>query len=796
VLRIYVSEEEITPQSTPLDELRVDLVQTVAMVRLLLEHWIEAPADPGLNLSTLIQQALSTIAQHGGATPAELHGALCGPGPFHLVNRTLLVRLLRAMAAADLIVQSTDGMLLLGQVGERIVNHYSFYPAFATPEEWSLVADGRHLGALPIDQPLFVDGLLIFAGRRWKITAVDPTAKVVELTRTTGGVLPRFGSDGPTIDIRVREEMVAVYNGTDVPAWLDRQARTLLEEGRAAWRRYSLATRSVLPAGTDCLVFPWAGDKALITATFQLIDEGLRASREGCVLRVADCSAERFIETSARLAAEEPADPFELARRLSNGSIEKWDWALDSELAADATAARSLDTAGAHRIFATSARDTVAQPSPPGALPVPPPAVAVPGPGRSIDTATFCVVDLETTGFSPRLGDRVIEIAAIRLRADGTRLGEWASLLDPQRDVGATHVHGISGGDVIGAPRFDEIAGDLLAAMDGAVLVAHNKRFDLEFLTAEFSRLGHELEPWPSLCTLGLGAQLEPDGHSRRLDVCCARFGIELPEAHTAGGDASATADLLVAYLKLAARFGVTSLDQLDCTPSDFPEMLQLPRSGRGHPRGGGRRRVESQATYLAGLVTQLGAVGPADPDVSAYLDLLDRALEDRRLTQDEATALRETANAWGLDRAVVERAHARYFEALLQAAQADGVITPLERSDLDVVAQLLSIEPGSPAASQTESDLPRPDDLTGRSVCFTGALVGTMNGEPITRTMAEALAQQAGLIVKSGVSKGLDLLVVADPDSQSGKARRARDLGSRIMSEAVFWRSIGAPVD
>lgn len=80
--------------------------------------------------------------------------------------------------------------------------------------------------------------------------------------------------------------------------------------------------------------------------------------------------------------------------------------------------------------------------------------------------------------------------------------------------------------------------------------------------------------------------------------------------------------------------------------------------------------------------------------------------------------------------------------------------------------------------------------------MCYTGALVGRIEGKTITREDAHRLAEGAGLIVKKNVSKQLDLLVVADPDSQSTKARRARELGIRVMAEAVFWPAIGAPVD
>lgn len=79
--------------------------------------------------------------------------------------------------------------------------------------------------------------------------------------------------------------------------------------------------------------------------------------------------------------------------------------------------------------------------------------------------------------------------------------------------------------------------------------------------------------------------------------------------------------------------------------------------------------------------------------------------------------------------------------------------------------------------------------------MCFTGALSATLEGVPITRPVAERLAAGAGLPVARNVTKGLDLLVVADPDSQSGKARRGREIGTRVLAERVFWQSLGLDV-
>jgi DNA polymerase III subunit epsilon len=135
-------------------------------------------------------------------------------------------------------------------------------------------------------------------------------------------------------------------------------------------------------------------------------------------------------------------------------------------------------------------------------------------------------------------------------------------------------------------------------------------------------------------------------------------------------------------------------------------------------------------------------------------------------------------------------------------------VVSRAERHDLAGVCALLGLPPTvlkvwladrtPPAGGVTA---PREagttaKDLAGRTVCFTGSLSGRLDGEPFTRARAEQLATAAGLVVAPGVTKGLDLLVVADPDSLSAKARKARQYGTRIMAEAVFWQAIGVAVE
>jgi NAD-dependent DNA ligase len=86
--------------------------------------------------------------------------------------------------------------------------------------------------------------------------------------------------------------------------------------------------------------------------------------------------------------------------------------------------------------------------------------------------------------------------------------------------------------------------------------------------------------------------------------------------------------------------------------------------------------------------------------------------------------------------------------------------------------------------------------EVKGKAVCFTGSLACHVDGELATRRMARDSAEAAGMSVQSGVTKSLDYLVVADPETMSGKAKKARQYGTRIIAESVFWRMVNVAVE
>ena len=148
----------------------------------------------------------------------------------------------------------------------------------------------------------------------------------------------------------------------------------------------------------------------------------------------------------------------------------------------------------------------------------------------------FAAIDMETTGLSPRV-DRVVEIAVIQLDCGLAPCGEFATLINPGRDIGATHVHRITARDVAGAPRFEQVAPMLLDVLRGRVVVAHNVQFDVRFLHAEFARLGIGLPELPVMCTMQLAPRYLRGLPARSLAACCLAAGIALDGAHAATVD-------------------------------------------------------------------------------------------------------------------------------------------------------------------------------------------------------------------------------------------------------------------
>jgi DNA polymerase-3 subunit epsilon len=157
---------------------------------------------------------------------------------------------------------------------------------------------------------------------------------------------------------------------------------------------------------------------------------------------------------------------------------------------------------------------------------------------------SYVMLDLETTGGNP-VADRIIEIAAVRVE-EGREVARWSTLVNPGRWVSPfiTSLTGIDNDMVHDAPRFEAVAPRLLEFLDGAVLVAHNVRFDHGFLKNEFQRMEIDLRV-RLMCTVRLSRKLYPQHKGHGLDAIMRRHGLHNTARHRAMGDVDAVLDWL-----------------------------------------------------------------------------------------------------------------------------------------------------------------------------------------------------------------------------------------------------------
>lgn len=411
--------------------------------------------------------------------------------------------------------------------------------------------------------------------------------------------------------------------------------------------------------------------------------------------------------------------------------------------------------------------------------------------------AGFAVIDFETTGLRPEGTDRAIEVGVVLTDAEGEILEEHETLIHVDRDLGLQERHQIRAADLLDAPAFSEVAGDLLNLLRGRVPVAHNASFDARFLDAEVHRLGADLDrhllPWT--CTMQLAKTFGLG--TRSLTECCDVMGVPLTDAHRAVVDAHATAELLAAYIASTPASHVDFWQQRleAATQAPWPA---LPRTGTAWlPRPEQHDQNAAPFEFLSRLVARVPDI-TTDESQRDYLALLDRCLLDRRLSVTEQHELYDLASEAGISEPTARALHRGYLDALVVAAWADGVITESERSDLSAVSALLDLPlpaldaPPVAVATATDGSAATPE-LAGRFALQPGhriCLTGKMSRE---RDEWERVLSAAGLVVWPSLTKKVRLLVAADPDSQSGKAQQARKYGVPVVDEQWLIEHYGA---
>lgn len=189
--------------------------------------------------------------------------------------------------------------------------------------------------------------------------------------------------------------------------------------------------------------------------------------------------------------------------------------------------------------------------------------------------AHYSLIDFETSGFQPGSA-RILEVAVIKIDSQGKILDEFTTLINPEDgNVGRTDIHRITLGMVKNAPKLSEVIGDLLSILDSSIVVAHNARFEENFLESAFREVGIKHPLMPTIDTLWLSRQVL-DLPNYKLATVIDEFGHDFEDAHTALGDVRAMAKVLPEMLELGK--GITFPSNLLKSPSYASTGKVLPR--------------------------------------------------------------------------------------------------------------------------------------------------------------------------------------------------------------------------
>ena len=354
VLRMLIAENELNENSNIVDCLRLELTQSLAMIRLLISSkWFEPADNQLMHFSTLLHQVLALVAQWGGVRADQLFELLCKNGPFQHTTISHFKSLLQHMGSQELLTQISSGELVLGIKGERLVDHYSFYAVFKTPEEYRIIVGNKTLGTLPIDSLVLEGQHIVFSGRRWKVVDVDTEKKTIHVEKTKGGKPPKFGGEGMSIHNRVRQEMFQILTEGDYRIsvgehkvdFIDPQAKVLFDEAVDYFQQANLAEICVVQHGKTTCIFTWMGDKVINTLVALLNKHGFEVGAFGGVIEVEKSNVEEVKRFLSMLNAKPLPSKSDLAASVVEKNIEKFDEFLPIDLLNIGYGSRAFDIA-------------------------------------------------------------------------------------------------------------------------------------------------------------------------------------------------------------------------------------------------------------------------------------------------------------------------------------------------------------------------------------------------------------------------------------------------------------------
>ncbi|MCZ6836657.1 MAG: exonuclease domain-containing protein [Planctomycetota bacterium] len=405
------------------------------------------------------------------------------------------------------------------------------------------------------------------------------------------------------------------------------------------------------------------------------------------------------------------------------------------------------------------------------------------------------VIDFETTGLQPG-PDRVVEASVVRIEPGKEPYLAFDSLINPERPVSATEIHGITDRDVVDAPVFREVAGEFLRSISGCVVAAYNVYFDIRFFDYELREVLRDAPP--HLCMMYMRPMLGLGNRCSLADACRAH-DVECVSKHEAASDALATACLWPMYLQEMQAQGVQTygdlaelhhykfVDSFDCRPVSDEQC------GDTSPDLKVKSRHEIRPSFAS---VELDGIGSSEHEsalrdrLHEYWEALKSVLCDLVITREEMEYLAKVQCEMKLTPEQVRGLHARAFANAIRTFIDDAWLDQTEVHQLHKLHECLSElgwAPGDPAGGTSETaqmTLSTDTPLAQKTIVLTGTL------EQFSREELKERLEALGAKVTGSVSKKTDLLIAGE--SAGSKLDKAKALGIAIWDEKMLLEALG----
>lgn len=230
--RFFLEENTLTENSDWQDKLRVQLIQSIAIVELMIQGFNEPLNTATFDYSTFVHQILSYLGQTGGVSASELYRVIGEIAFNKTVSKKDFIEILQNLYTEKIIYQLSDKTIILDKEGEKIVENYEFYAAFAVQKEWKVLYNNREIGQLSEANILFLEegANFLLAGKRWEIAEIKKANRVIIVQKALRKKSLKFSGNAQNIHRELQQKMLEIYQTNFIPKYLSKNALPILQE--------------------------------------------------------------------------------------------------------------------------------------------------------------------------------------------------------------------------------------------------------------------------------------------------------------------------------------------------------------------------------------------------------------------------------------------------------------------------------------------------------------------------------------------------------------------------------------